>query len=1337
MQHVPGWSSEERPSDAFGASAPGKLAAGVGIAVSDHEGFQHDVYVADATEHLVDVYAPLTLATAKLMPATEVTETSAMLGGEVNPQGEPVSGCEFEYEQGNEGTNTQPCSPAPGSGSAFEHVSASLTGLAEGKQYVVNLSVTDANGVSHAQQRQSFTTPYSFDLHSAGSGSGTLECELLEAGKEKSRGECETGYPPGTEMNVYATAAEDSTFEGWTVLEGPTKCEQEHLNPCYMVILQRRDVAANFALKAAAKLPLTVQKTGTGHGTINSNPPGLDCLPAETQCSHEFEQGATVTLTETPETGAEFSGWSGCTNNPTETECEVLISEAKTVDAEFTELASHVVPEPVTEPAAVEVQLSEGRGVLSATLKGKVRPNGLALSACAFEYGTSTAYGQSAQCVPAYGEIGKEGETPVTATVTGLSPDTTYHVRLIAANANDEASPAHGADVPFSTPGPGLGEAFVTGVSDVSASLNVSIDPDGAPTSWRFEYDTREYREGEAPHGTSIPVPEGSLGAGGVSLPLSQLLAGLTPSTRYFYRAVAVSQLRVEGVTQPVLFAGPQQSFTTQTASTTFALPDGRAWEMVSPPQKNGTLITTAKTYEQGAVIEAAPAGGALTYVASSPSESAPAGFVEETQLLSRRAPQGWSTRDLSIPHEQATMIPFTEGPEYRRFSSDLSKLLVQPFGLFTPCLTAQGAPQPCISPAASEQTPFLQDLQSGSYTPLVTGCPAPASGQPCPAAVAEHADVPPGTVFGQQQETEPSGCEAKDHFCGPWFLAATPDLAHVVLRSAAGLTEGEGAAGGLYEWSAGGLTFIGKGEHEGDGHESEPGATPARGAHGISSDGSRVIFNGTSESPAHQTVEGLLLRDTERGETLLLGEHGVFQTASATLSRVFFTEAGDLKLCEIVTNETGHLECGLTDLTSGAGALGAVLGASEDGSYVYFVSAGLLGDGAQHGALAGADNLYADHYEAGTWTPSFIATLTPGDEHDWLEQSQREGRVLLEHQPTRVSPDGHWLAFMSLAPLTGYDNREAPGAKPVTEVYLYHAAEGGQPPSLTCASCLPSGERPTGIEQQKLEDSGEGGYFGAWPDDLVAGELPGWENVKTYIVQPYQARYLTDQGRLFFNATDALVPLDTDGVADVYEYEPEGAGSCTGASSSGAVAFEPERAFAGGPGRTQPGCVGLISSGDSAEGSSFLEASEDGSEVFFLTNARLSAQDVDTAPDVYVARECTGSSPCLSSPLSPPACDNEASCRPAPSPQPQLYGPGPSETFTGPGDLPPAPPPAKPASKPKPLTRAQKLSKALKACRRKHDRRRRASCERAARKKYAAKAGKTRHTAAHHGAHR
>jgi hypothetical protein len=338
-----------------------------------------------------------------------------------------------------------------------------------------------------------------------------------------------------------------------------------------------------------------------------------------------------------------------------------------------------------------------------------------------------------------------------------------------------------------------------------------------------------------------------------------------------------------------------------------------------------------------------------------------------------------------------------------------------------------------------------------------------------------------------------------------------------------------------------------------------------------------------------------------------------------------------------------------------------------------------------------------------------------------------------------RVAPDGEWLAFMSDRELTGYDNHDVATGKPDEEVYLYNAVAG----RLSCASCDPSGARPVGAldngEPGPLIDpadtwKGRVAQEGRW----LAANVPGWTPYRLSTAR-YQSRYLSNSGRLFFNAHPALVPSDVNGTWDVYEYEPEGLGSCTSSTSSGSDVFKPARAVEveGREVEEGAGCVGLISSGESKDESAFLDASatgdrdgqgdEGGGDVFFLTTAQLAPQDVDDSYDVYDAHECTAASSCTRAPVGPPPCENEASCKPSPEPQPTIFGPSGSATFSGAGNLSPPPPSGK--STVKTLTRAQKLAKALKACRAKKDKRKRVACEAQARKKYgAAKAKRSSH---------
>jgi hypothetical protein len=150
-------------------------------------------------------------------------------------------------------------------------------------------------------------------------------------------------------------------------------------------------------------------------------------------------------------------------------------------------------------------------------------------------------------------------------------------------------------------------------------------------------------------------------------------------------------------------------------------------------------------------------------------------------------------------------------------------------------------------------------------------------------------------------------------------------------------------------------------------------------------------------------------------------------------------------------------------------------------------------------------------------------------------------------------------------------------------------------------------------------------------------------------------------------------------------------------------------------------GCVALISSGSSSAESAFMEASETGGDVFFLTAEHLVAGSIENGESLYDAHECTSASPCTPETEAPPECETAEGCRAAPELEPSVFGAPPSATFQGAGN----PPPETPAATGTPRTaaqiRAEKLTKALKACKRQHKPgKQRATCEKTARKRYA-----------------
>jgi uncharacterized repeat protein (TIGR02543 family) len=76
---------------------------------------------------------------------------------------------------------------------------------------------------------------------------------------------------------------------------------------------------------------LTVNKTGSGSGTISSSPAGINC---GSTCGASFASGASVTLTATPTGSSTFTGWSGACSG-TSTTCTITMDTNKTVTANF------------------------------------------------------------------------------------------------------------------------------------------------------------------------------------------------------------------------------------------------------------------------------------------------------------------------------------------------------------------------------------------------------------------------------------------------------------------------------------------------------------------------------------------------------------------------------------------------------------------------------------------------------------------------------------------------------------------------------------------------------------------------------------------------------------------------------------------------------------------------------------------------------------------------------------------------------------------------------------------------------------------------------------------
>jgi hypothetical protein len=874
-----------------------------------------------------------------------------------------------------------------------------------------------------------------------------------------------------------------------------------------------------------------------------------------------------------------FASANGVAVDPTNGSAYVADSGANVVDTFI----------PSISPSVVTEEASDFRPS-STTVHGSVDPDGTEVTSCVFEYGSEAGvYGQSSPCEAPYSGVPPYSGAPVHvgATLTGIETGKTYHYRLAASNTQGTG---YGLDRTFVDAAVvSIANESVIDVAPESATLEAQINPGGVAATYRFEYGTSES------YSTRIPVPDGAIEAATSDTNVGQHLQGLLPATVYHYRVVSGN---ASGS-----IVGPDQIFTTPAAGLAAAtLPDGRQYEMVSPPQKDGSNVLGSTGANGvgasgeggvgtfGGVAQASSDGTKVTYLASLPFAE-PQGNAIGSQIVSTRGPQGWSSDDISTPHNTSTAVSIGHGIEYRAFSLDLS------LGLVDPSLSREGPGDTPLSPLApvGYRQLYLRDIAGDSYEPLLTGLPK---------------ENPKAFLME--------------------FDGASANLRHVVVSM----------EGNLYEWGEGQLRIVNVRPEGGFapnavlGNDNTGQAGPASNTlDAISEDGSSVIWS--------ELEGGTFVRNMTTGTTVPL-KGGWFQAASRDHTRVFASSdpGGDLYLDDLADGTS-------RDLT-GAPVEG-VVGASEDASYVYFVSKEALEDSEGHvlsntwgsQPSLGANNLYVLHEAEGTWTTTFVASLSGDDESDWIE-----GR---KSRASEVAPNGRYVAFISDERLTGYDNRDANNGQPDDEVFVYSV----ESQRLTCASCNPTGARP------------------------IAGSGVSRPTEYQLDYSAYQPRYLSDEGRLFFESGDSLVTRDTNGTQDVYEWEPEGLGPenarCAPAAGSGNEVFRPAHAFEVGvqKGEEEAGCLGLISAGTGAGPSTFIDASASGDDAFFITLDRLVPQDFDNSFDMYDAHVCNTSVACSTlAAAQPPPCTSSDGCRSAPLPQPGVFGAPPSATFSGAGNL-------------------------------------------------------------------
>ncbi len=701
------------------------------------------------------------------------------------------------------------------------------------------------------------------------------------------------------------------------------------------------------------------------------------------------------------------------------------------------------------------------------------------------------------------------------------------------------------------------------------------------------------------------------------------------------------------------------------TTSSAFAIPEGRAYELVSPFYKAGTRVD--------GILAVAPDGESVAFSSRGAFAGDPADTTLHNDYVARREASRWATVPLNAPAALAPSSPTVD------FSSDLAASLTEAK----------------LGPNRNRSEYFSLEAE---YLLHDTRLPDLAANFERVGALLSVSSVPTG-------ETGLSLI----------YDSASPDLSHVVFgsihplsREATGI---EGEHPGLYDLAAGAsggapsLQIVALNNQKKLMSASCNETLGVATGSGLNTNQFNAVAAGGTElffalnSPPGAGGEGCAeqvfvrlagVRTVEVSRPLskcvgkgVVGEvpcddaagrpRSEFQGASEDGSRVFFTTtaplvtgAGDVSNnlylatigCPAASPGCGTAVKEVTSLTEvsrdpesgGSAEVQGVTAVERGGSRAYFVARGVLsGEPGPEGRVAvrGADNLYV--YSTGSGRTSFIGDLCSGPELSGAVEDTRcpaslptngndellwSGESGTSNGPeAQVSGDGRYLVFSSFARLVRSDTDEA------KDVYRYDSVTG----RLVRVS----------VGEAGFDSNGNGsGCEGGRCDAAITGNR---QSGPVYEQQDLNSRAVSGDGsRVVFTSSE---PLSASAVND------------RGGDADLANAYEWHET----PGSGE-GAVSLVSTGGSDQPVEQVVISETGNDIFFVTSQGLVPQDTDGQYDLYDARLGGGFSP---APTEPQPCAGDA-CQGPLTPSAALLVPG--SVSQTPGEDYPAPAAHEPA---------------------------------------------------------
>jgi hypothetical protein len=668
-----------------------------------------------------------------------------------------------------------------------------------------------------------------------------------------------------------------------------------------------------------------------------------------------------------------------------------------------------------------------------------------------------------------------------------------------------------------------MGEAF-SGLSTTEATLEGQVNPGGLATHFRFEYvddatfqaDVAESGAGHGfDHASKAPVPDAELVAGGASAHVSQGISGLQPATMYHFRIVAENALGVaEGEREGA--EEVEHVFVTYSfAGSGFS--NGRAYELVTPPDTNGRLPTatgigTGDGFETDLFSPGGPGGGPnliFETVGGSLPGAGGTGAINGDVYQAERGATGWGV-SAAEPSGAESQAPSPGG-----YSAD------HRYSFWT---TGGGGVNDQGSLVINGKETHYERLPDGSFALIGTG---------------DTGEVDP---------------QAR----GRWI---TPGATHLIFTSPVQLAQNApprdtaaAETGTVYDRTSDGVTSVVSLLPE----DIPPASATEITYGGASADGSAVAF-----------MVGTTLYEHRDQATLRVEEGSpVFAGISRDGNRVFFVKGGNIFAFDADEGTTTPI---------GSGGESTVVNVSADGSHVLFVSLKRLGGQGK----SGKDNLYVwsdgavrfigtlEHIDV-TGQEEGVSGFFVGGLGLWTTYAF--GRVGPDagpaNDPSRSTADGRFFVFQSRANLTGYDSEGHP------EVYRYDSQEG----SLMCVSCNPTlAAAVSGGQLESLSASGnqfapgnslapthnitEDGQevFFETKDALAPGDVDGAQDVYEWVAeggggcaQPDGCLSLVSSGHsaaadylyavshdghdVFFRTGDRLLPVDSDATPSIYD---------------------------------------------------------------------------------------------------------------------------------------------------------------------------------------------------------